>query len=242
MSLAVVDLLQPVKVDRHQREDGARPGASLHLEREVVMKGPMVAEPGQVVGAGLHLEALQLDVPLGRLRFATAAENKRRSEQSKDPDQNHRHDLKAVEEERGRRFHTRCAGAPGGRPRPSPRSRPARAALAGPWPPYLLPCRRPSRSVTRGHSVGDGERRRGRRFGATRAGTQIVERLLGHAAQRRDRRLRRPRSPRGSEQGSAADRPPAPRPRTRSPRGRGPRPHDARGRCRSWRRPRARTR
>ena len=67
MPLAVVDLLQPVQVDRHQREDGARLRASLNREREVVMKGPMVTEPGQVVRAGLHLEALQLDVALGRL-------------------------------------------------------------------------------------------------------------------------------------------------------------------------------
>ena len=52
VALRVVDLLQPVEVERHQREDRARRGAAVDLRPEVVMEGAMVPEARQVVGAG----------------------------------------------------------------------------------------------------------------------------------------------------------------------------------------------
>ncbi len=56
MPVRVVDLLQPVEVDRHQRQHGSGRAAVRQCVGEVVMKRPVVAEVRQVVGPRLPLE------------------------------------------------------------------------------------------------------------------------------------------------------------------------------------------
>ncbi len=201
MPLRVVDLLETVEVERHQREDGAALGSPHDFERQIVVKGAMVPEPRQIIGTGLDLEAHELGVARAGARSAAASQHEHSTEERRKTDDKRRECLSEVEKRQPRSSDDGVLTLPEG----CGRIRLNRRQL-GPRLPSgfdLSGSRAPAdraHGMTCRHPIGDGERGGAVSVRSARASAQIVEQSLPAPAQRGDVGFARPSTTRRSQQ------------------------------------------